>query len=214
MDIELSSLKEFEDYYRSLPPKEYIDEEIIVNNSLRIDKFKQISVLTDESSYGKTWSFILIPESNHTCNHCGKGWDLSNIKDYEIYNSSKHYHNICLKSIINREHLSNFLYSFYEVGIIPLSITRLENKYWPESYKDKHYYNDWYLFETYLGTFEIGWRKRVISVKIQEKYNVDFSKLVDNDVTSSFNSFHAYSYNKLEEYLKNIKSELIKERLK
>lgn len=67
----------------------------------------------------------------------------------------------------------------------------------------------WYLFETDVGLIKIGWRKRVISVD-WESTGIKWTRPIDPDVTAGETFFHAYSYDKLYEYMKLLRGALTK----
>lgn len=90
---------------------------------------------------------------------------------------------------------------FILAGIPIAKLHRLENKYWPDSdhYADIRRRSPWWLVQTQHGPVEIGWRKRVVSIRWEDT-PVRFCVTPD-DVTKDETMVHAWSYAKAVEYL-------------
>lgn len=76
---------------------------------------------------------------------------------------------------------------------------RLENKYWPESYVELRVSSPWWLAITEFGPIEIGWRKRVISIRWEDTPARVI--VTEDNVTKDRDLVHACSYVKALEYL-------------
>lgn len=89
---------------------------------------------------------------------------------------------------------------FLLAGIEVLKLWKLENKYWPSAYTDMIMANPWWLVRTPFGLIEIGDRKRVTNIDWSD---TDIRVIVtENDVTKNDTMVHAYSDEKIIEYLK------------
>lgn len=92
---------------------------------------------------------------------------------------------------------------FLLAGIDILKVWKLENKYWPSAYVDMIMANPWWLVRTPFGLVEIGDRKRVTNINWSD---TDIRVIVtEDDVTKDETMVHAYSDEKIIEYLKNLK---------
>ena len=89
---------------------------------------------------------------------------------------------------------------FLLAGIEVLKLWKLENKYWPSAYVDMIMANPWWLVRTPFGLVEIGDRKRVTNIDWSD---TDIRVVVtEDDVTKNETMVHAYSDEKIIEYLK------------
>lgn len=79
----------------------------------------------------------------------------------------------------------------------------LENRYWPKHPDYFSVRSPWYLFKTPFGLLEIGWRKRVISID-WEDFKARGQVVGEDKTTNDSSSAHAWTYEKLIEYLKEL----------
>lgn len=96
---------------------------------------------------------------------------------------------------------------FTLAGIKVIKHWQLTNCYWPLTYVIERAQNPWWLFQTESGLIKIGRRKRVWAVvwtdtKIR-------AILTEDDTTKSPDLVHAWTEEKLLEYLKQLKTEMV-----
>jgi hypothetical protein len=88
---------------------------------------------------------------------------------------------------------------FLLAGFKATRFHRLENKYWPDAYVEERRNSPWWLVVTEFGPIEIGWRKRVISIRWED--TPARAILTEDSVTKEETLVHAWSYVKALEYL-------------
>lgn len=94
--------------------------------------------------------------------------------------------------------------AFKVAGIEVLNYWQIPNEYWPDSYIDVSSKNPWWLVQTPIGMITIGWRKRVINI---DWANTPLRTIITLDeVTKSETMVHAWSEEKMIEYLKTFGS--------
>lgn len=97
---------------------------------------------------------------------------------------------------------------FLLAGIPVTKMHQLENKYWPDAYVDLRKSSPWWLAITPFGPIEIGWRKRVISIRWDDTpARLEVTK---DETTKGTDHVHAWSYPKAVEYLSALGHELRK----
>ena len=93
-----------------------------------------------------------------------------------------------------------FQAAFLLAGIEVLSHWELQNQYWPRGYLEYVVRSPWWLVKTHVGLIKIGRRKRVWSIDWKD---TPIRKIVtDDDVTKDLHYVHAWTEEKLIEYLK------------
>lgn len=143
---------------------------------------------------------VLPPFEGH-CERCGRGWTLSNVRDFYQGRDEPPRHKECHRlMLIQREakELGDILVRaeipFSEIYLIP-------NEYG----SDLDFYGPWIMVETPRGRLKMGWRKRVI--------NIDWSLMgmqvtpetfASEEVTKWATGIHAWSSEKAVEYLRKI----------
>jgi hypothetical protein len=130
--------------------------------------------------------------------------------DEIFFNVWKYYHRNCNKKNLAREHKKDFMKAFGKAGFQTILMTEVKNEYC-----SCERCAPWFLVHTELGTFKIGWRKRVINLDwslvektLQERYGCKTNLLAlftDEEVTKDTNFIHAWGLEKAEEYLTRIK---------
>lgn len=97
---------------------------------------------------------------------------------------------------------------FESAGFDVLKTWKVENKYWPQhqDYDEIRKENPWWLVKTQYGIIELGRRKRVFSIDWEDT-RVEYL-ISDKDVTRSDYMCHAWSTDKVLEYLKAISNEM------
>ena len=94
---------------------------------------------------------------------------------------------------------------FILAGIEIKNIWELKNQYWPESYPEMILKYPWWLVETPFGFVQIGTRKRVIEI---DWIATGIRKIItEDDVTKDYTIVHAWSIEKVLEYLKSLRKE-------
>ena len=88
---------------------------------------------------------------------------------------------------------------FALAGIDVLRMWELPNQYWPDAYVEERKNSPWWLVKTPKGLIEIGWRKRVISIRWDD--TPVRRVLTDDDVTKDETMVHAWGYGKALAYL-------------
>lgn len=115
----------------------------------------------------------------------------------------KYFHKNCnLEDLLqNQEKILRDI--FEKVGFQIIEMTPIENEYGSGDWR-----GPWFLINTQFGIFKIGWRKRVIKIdwsNIVNTLKIDLLSLFEKEnVTQSKDFIHAWSYEKVEEYLKKI----------
>lgn len=115
-------------------------------------------------------------------------------------NARRYYHVKCKQASIDSITLGEFKKAFLDAGIQVNNWLGVENEYGSRSYR-----GNWYSVMTNYGQIKIGWRKRVIEVKFPCFFSTA-SFFPKENVTKFDTSIHAWSYDKLVEYLKVFKS--------
>jgi hypothetical protein len=111
-------------------------------------------------------------------------------------------HNECHMKQLRDEVRADFEKSFKDAGLNILSQIEVPNEYGSLSYN-----GPWYIFTTDIGSFKVGWRKRVIELNWDHTNSgINYLHLFDDvQDTKDHYSIHAWNYEKLGEYLKRIK---------
>lgn len=88
---------------------------------------------------------------------------------------------------------------FALAGIDVLRMWELPNQYWPDAYVEERKNSPWWLVKTPKGLIEMGWRKRVISIRWDD---TEIRRVVtEDDVTKDETMVHAWGYDKALAYL-------------
>jgi hypothetical protein len=184
--------------------------ELLINGYLSIGGQGHIWYL-DENE-GDRWNLsknLTIPSQHMRCDICGEHWNPQNLRTHIYREADGHVHESCAQGAESRRELGSFLVSFLEAGLIAFRVEKHENGYWPDAYKNKYYYTDWYTIRTNKADFEIGWRKRVIHLRILDKPDFNMEELFsDCQVTKDKELIHAWTTRDLTRYLKRIASKL------
>lgn len=108
-------------------------------------------------------------------------------------------------AVLQAKTKESFRKAFEDAGLGPIYMKELPNEYWG---KDPWAIRSpWFLVTTRLGHFKVGWRKRVINLDWSqtEKKSGRLNHLGEKDnVTFGDFYIHAYGYEKLTEYLKDM----------
>lgn len=108
-------------------------------------------------------------------------------------------------TIRESERRQEFEDAFKAAELAPIFVEAIPNEYWgadsPFGVKAP-----WYMITTRLGHFKVGWRKRVIVIDwSRTTLEVDGRVLFGNEgVTKEDNMIHAWSLEKVTEYLKRL----------
>jgi hypothetical protein len=116
--------------------------------------------------------------------------------DKLLFHTSQYFHKNCYKLKNEHEILEKFNEIFHKADFIIKSVLPVKNEYC-----ECIECSPWYKFITQFGTIKIGWRKRVVNIdwsNLKTILNPDFSK---ENVTQGDNYIHAWSYEKVLEYL-------------
>lgn len=104
--------------------------------------------------------------------------------------------------------------ALFELADIKVTkLHRLENKYWPDGshYDDLRRRSPWWLVMTEFGPIEVGWRKRVLSIRWED---TPARVVVTEDQTTKDETMvHAWTYPKAVEYLSKLSDELRRNRV-
>lgn len=120
--------------------------------------------------------------------------------DCIAFQKASYLHPNCSQTLINREVKKEFEKALKEADIKWVNFDYVKNEYGSARYN-----GDWFLFYTEFGPLRIGWRKRVIEID-WKRIDRDFGFLFEDEkVTIYKTGVHAWSYEKLAEYLKKIK---------
>jgi hypothetical protein len=159
------------------------------------------------NSYEISWSPMVFPDHTCICDHCGKGWDLSNItKGIRINPASvteerkfKYNHQECAAIKYDAELSSELIKAFKTAGIDLFQLQQIDN-----SYTNNNLSGHWYSADTSIGQIITGWRKRVMHLEFVnlKPYLQDIIR-TGNTIGDSY--VHAYSYEELTEYLKTVR---------
>jgi hypothetical protein len=111
-------------------------------------------------------------------------------------------HYNCHRTAQAKAEKENFLDIFYKAGYKVQDIAAIPNEYCPCTVCAP-----WYLVKTAVGTFKIGWRKRVINID-WSKTNLQhvMSLFTKEDVTKNNWCIHAWGTEKAIEYLATMKT--------
>lgn len=214
------SIDSLSDLHRKIKDQTLIVQpsEILVNRKIRIDKYAQTWVIDEKDSKGGdcSWVMIRLPEEADRCIHCKGSWDIYNILDYRYYHGSKS-HKSCALIVNSHEERTTITDSLRKAGFDAYRIKESNNKYWPEAYSEDARFTPWYRITTFKGVLEIGKRKRVMSIRLvshkessylKESY-LDFTQMFAlEDVTKGRDFIHAWTDDKLVEYLTTIRQNL------
>lgn len=131
-----------------------------------------------------------------------KPWTVANANDF-ILVCGDNKERICYTvseytTMLTESAKKDLLEAFKKAGfkVNENAFKETENKYGSFSYR-----GSWFEVTTIFGIFIIGWRKRVIECTIPSGLGVSCGSLITDEVTKSENHFHAYSYDKVAEYL-------------
>lgn len=154
-----------------------------------------------------------LPPLDDTCPRCGKGWTLDNVQDVEWalrcwpVALPHAWHTRCREYAVHEEVRAEFQNAFTNAGL-PANLAAVPNQYGSDRYN-----GPWFLASTHLGTFQVGWRKRVIDLdwsRIEKVRDVVESAALftDQNVTKSSTNIHCWGYDVLTTYLKQIEDTL------
>ena len=79
----------------------------------------------------------------------------------------------------------------------------------PNEYGSSSYRGNWFDVTTDIGTFTIGWRKRVVEVTFPETLDMDCREFVPQDTTRDTHMFHAWSDEELTKQLMAARKQII-----
>jgi len=113
------------------------------------------------------------------------------------------YHRKCYKLMHEHDVRADFTRVFKKAGFEYFLIQAI-----PSGYCDCDYCAPWFEFQTELGKFTIGWRKRVVSINLDVGLNLA-ELFADENVTKDETCIHAWGYEKVLEYLTKIRQALL-----
>lgn len=126
--------------------------------------------------------------------------------DEGYFNVWTYYHGECNRLHLARREEMKFREIFESAGYRYVILHQIPNKYCP-----CRVCAPWFRVDTELGTFEIGWRKRVININ-WSNVSSDGRNLISlfrkEDVTKGSDYIHAWSWEKAQEYLSKIREAL------
>ena len=125
--------------------------------------------------------------------------------DFTGFQLSKYYHSGCHRLMICKESEDKFRNIFVNAGFNSIKMEEIPNQYCP-----CERCTPWYRVRTEFGFFEIGWRKRVISINWRAiNRNDRFGELFsEENVTQDKDYIHAWGWDKAKEYMTKICMEL------
>ena len=136
------------------------------------------------------------------------GWiragDLYEIQsgDEAMFNVWTYRHKACQRmhlETVEREYFSNI---FAEAGYKKIKLTPIENQY----YRSDHS-APWYQVAAYGRIFTIGWRKRVIEIRLENYPELNLERVFRlEEVTKGAHLIHAWGKDKCVEYLRAIRN--------
>ncbi len=188
-------------------------KETVINGYLSVDARDQVWLLDERDSdeNNKNWrlSKFIIPRPLMSCSICNVKWTAHDLRNHMYRETDGHAHKHCLQKSEGKRELGSFLVAFLEAGLIAFRVDKLENKYWPDAYKNEYYYTDWYVVHTNKADFEVGWRKRVIELTLRNRPDINLGELFpDYGFTKDKDYIHAYSTQSLTKFLKGIATKL------
>ncbi len=155
------------------------------------------------STKSMTTTFGRIPPVVETCPQCLEGWDIQNAHNYHFdsYDDNRSYHKNCWKLKIIEGHQKFWRELAADVSSDIVEIRAIPNGYMGDSRNDP-----WFIFETAKGPITVGRRKSVYSVSWRHsEIQKDGKELFKAEgVTTDRNLVHAWSRDKLVEYLKKL----------
>jgi hypothetical protein len=132
--------------------------------------------------------------------------------DEGFFNVWKYYHSECNRKHMEEKQEREFREIFAKAGFTEIQMISLPNEYCPCEHCPP-----WFDVTTELGTFKIGWRKRVVcinwnnTVPATEGYQCLTYKLFeDEDVTKGEGYIHAWGYDKATDYLARLHDLLVR----
>lgn len=164
-------------------------------SGLRNDKYIDLTLVENN---------IWKKEDNHVKNE--KGWMKFDPETHILEEGDEvHFyewtfsHAVCYQDHLDAEVKAEFKKAMNDAEFDFGKIDDVKNEYGSGSYRGQ-----WHVFQTMIGKIRIGWRSRVIEIDWSD-IGEDFEHLFpDEDVTKSSSIIHAYSLDKLTEYLKKI----------
>lgn len=133
----------------------------------------------------------------------GKHWTVVNMHDFYLAPDSTEENRICYTiseytDMLTSKAKEQLLDAFRKAGfhVTADSFKETKNMYGSFSYR-----GSWFEVNTEFGVFTIGWRKRVVECTTPSGLGIYCNKIITDPVTKSHNLFHAYSYEKTQEYL-------------
>lgn len=146
-----------------------------------------------------------LPSPEDRCDRCGRGWALDNVRDYYKQNrDDPARHKKCQElHVIEREQKE--IKGILDRSEIPYTaMVMIPNQYHPNP--DPTYYGPWFMVDTPAGRFQIGWRKRVISIDWSDTtFTATGADVVESpDITHWEQGVHAYGADKAVEALRRM----------
>lgn len=120
--------------------------------------------------------------------------------DETYLNIWRFYHGECNKKRLSRNEEKYFKDIFEKAGFQTIQMSALPNGYCP-----CEHCAPWFEVSTEVGTFKIGWRKRVINLDWSATQKNHYPLFMDEDVTKSEFDIHAWGPEKAIEYLAKIR---------
>lgn len=108
-------------------------------------------------------------------------------------------HLLCIKSAKTNTEKESFTKAFKNVGFTIKKTTEIPNEYHGCNDKNCSLCTSWFLFYTQFGPIKIGTRKRVYEINWKDT-GLE-SEISKDDVTKGLTMIHAWSLEKVEEYL-------------
>jgi len=108
-------------------------------------------------------------------------------------------------SKITKETILEFEEAFLKAGFPPVKFGLRRNEYWGQD----DITGPWVDTYTDIGKIRVGWRKRVVEVKFSDETEIYIPEIIEDDVSKGDRLFHAWSIDKLAEYLKLCREHLL-----
>lgn len=144
--------------------------------------------------------FFIHPEVYHADKSRSKPDDSYVIQEDDdlMITRFAYYHFVCMEIMLANRELDHFKKIFENAGLAA-TFTPVPNQYCG----NKYCCPPWFEAKTPVGTFTIGWRKRVINIEFE---SLDIAGLFpDENVTKGKDHIHAWGEEKATEYLKKIR---------
>lgn len=169
-----------------------------------------------ERVFGRSFSFDLehvhLPPPGTACPLCDGAWTMDNVHGAvcvrEDSLTPRWEHETCASFRLEEASRTSFRAVLFAAGFPPgTPMRQIPNGYWRNADRPVP---PWWRVSSNIGEFEIGWRKRVVSIEFSTDHPawLDLQGLFhDQNVTKERALIHAWSAQTASEYLKRIREE-------